>query len=200
MGNWLLLKEQNKLLPIWAKAYYVACSFLAIIFLQASDRQTLRVRVLLAQASCLDGAVVFRDEGLVGFGDVNASRLVARFGFFDRAAADLLFNTTGPSASFVLEAPSNASCRLNVELDVVALGERRWFRADAIDGDGDIPRAAGFTVDPIRNALRAVPIRMKFPREPAIRQGSSGHNGRGREREGERVPRIDEPLSARIAS
>ncbi len=85
-----------------------------LLLLQASENQTLSVRVLLIQASCLDGIVNVRDN--------NDSRLVNRFGFFNHSA-DFQFNTTGPEASFELAA-DNISCRLNMELEVIARGKK----------------------------------------------------------------------------
>lgn len=70
----------------------------------------------MVQSSCLDAYVNVRDGP-----DVNASELVSRFGFFERASG-FEFNTTQPTATFEFRADDDA-CRLNMELEVVAVGE-----------------------------------------------------------------------------
>lgn len=79
------------------------------------------VRIHLIQPSCIDGVVNVRDGGRAQNRDNDdVSTLVNQFGFFDPAAG-FQFNTTGHLASFELKA-ANSSCRLNMEIDIVAKG------------------------------------------------------------------------------
>ena len=90
---------------------------------QASlDNQTLSVRVLLLQPSCLEGSVSVRDSA--------TGRMVRRVGFFDQQADEFAFNTTGPDATVEIEqaAPTmpgvqGGGCRINLEMDVITVGK-----------------------------------------------------------------------------
>ncbi len=62
-----------------------------------------------------------------GGGAAALGQLVRRVGFFDRQT-EFSFNTTGPEATFQLsggrEGGTNRSCRINLEMEVIATGKR----------------------------------------------------------------------------
>ncbi len=72
------------------------------------------VRVLLIQPSCLEGVINVRD------GEAEDGDIITRFGFFDESTG-YVFNSSGSVAIFNLET-RNKSCRVNLDLEVVAKG------------------------------------------------------------------------------
>ena len=130
--------------------------------MQVSDNETMRVNVTLVQHSCLDGVVSIRDGG--GGGDGAARRkaatvsdkaaaataaqdgdLINRVGFFNMTSTfsggggggGFSFNSTRPTVTLELTS-RNRTCRVNVQLRVVAVPASSESRGSELVGEREI--------------------------------------------------------------